>query len=462
MIHGTRIRHLNEEPVRRSRGYLLYWMQRAQRACWNHALEHAIRLANELELPLLAGFALTPAFPGGNRRSYAFMLDGLGQTQGHLAERGIPLVVRQGDPPQAIAALAANAALVVTDRGYLRAQRAWRRELADGLPCRLVQVETDAVVPADVATQKEEYAARTIRPRIHRHLDDYLVALEETPLERDGLGHPLAEGASLGEASALLDGLDLPKQPAPVSHWRGGPDHAHALLDAFCQERLPRYAEARNEPAADATSHLSPYLHFGQISPLEVALRAREHRVAHTESVEAFLEELIVRRELAINLCLHHPSYDSIACLPDWARGTLADHADDPRPVRYTPQQLETAETQDAYWNAAQREMLVTGKMQGYMRMYWGKKILEWTPDPAAAYDLALTLNDRYELDGRDPNGYAGVAWCFGKHDQAWKERPILGKVRYMNANGLERKFDMDAYVARVDALASAHEEPAP
>jgi len=193
-----------------------------------------------------------------------------------------------------------------------------------------------------------------------------------------------------------------------------------------------------------------------------VALRAREHRAAQTESVEAFLEELIVRRELAINLCLHNPSYDSIACLPDWARGTLADHADDPRPVRYTPQQLETAETQDPYWNAAQREMLVTGKMQGYMRMYWGKKILEWTADPAAAYDLALTLNDRYELDGRDPNGYAGVAWCFGKHDQAWKERPIFGKVRYMNANGLERKFDMDAYVARVDALASTHGEPAP
>ena len=462
MIHRERLRDLNAEPIRARGSYTLYWMQRAQRAHYNHALEHAIRLANENGLPLLAAFALTPRFPAGNRRSYAFMLEGLRQTQADLAARGIPLLLRRGQPSAAIAELAADAACVVTDRGYLRVERAWRQELARGLACRLTQVETDAVVPADVTSDKEEYAARTIRPRIHRHLATYLAPLEETPLERDGLEHPLAQAAPCGATPALLDDLDLPPEPQPVAAWRGGPDVAQRLLDAFIAGGLARYADDRNQPASATTSGLSPYLHFGQISPLDVALRVRAHEAAHPESVAAFLEELVVRRELAINMCLHHPAYDRLACLPDWARATLAEHAADPRPVAYSAAQLEAGQTHDPYWNAAQREMRLTGKMHGYMRMYWGKKLLEWTPDPATGYDLAVALNDRYELDGRDPNGYAGVAWCFGKHDQAWKERPIFGKVRYMNAKGLEHKFDMAAYVERIEALERQASEATP
>jgi len=466
MIHRERLRDLNAEPIRARGSYILYWMQRAQRARYIHALEHAIRLANQQGLPLLAAFALTPRFPAGNRRSYAFMLEGLRETRADLAARGIPLLLGRGEPPSILAELAADAACVVTDRGYLRVERAWRQELARGLPCRLTQVETDAVVPADVTSDKEEYAARTIRPRIHRHLATYLAPLEETPLERDGLEHPLARAAPWDDTAALLDDLDLPAEPRPVPSWRGGYAEARRRLDGFLEHGLAGYADDRNRHSIGgdpwATSGLSPYLHFGQISPLEVALAVHVQEAAHPEAVAAFLEELVVRRELAINMCLHHPAYDRIACLPDWARATLAEHAADPRPVAYSAAQLEAGRTHDPYWNAAQREMLLTGKMDGYMRMYWGKKLLEWTPNPATGYDLAVALNDRYELDGRDPNGYAGVAWCFGKHDQAWKERPIYGKVRYMNANGLERKFDMDAYVGWIEALERAASEAMP
>jgi deoxyribodipyrimidine photo-lyase len=203
-------------------------------------------------------------------------------------------------------------------------------------------------------------------------------------------------------------------------------------------------------------SSLSPHLHFGQISPLARALAVRSKRSVSRESKEAFLEELIVRRELAMNFCFHNGAYDSYDCLPDWTTRTLAKHSRDRRPYIYSFRQLERAETHDAYWNAAQREMVLTGKMHGYMRMYWGKKIIEWSESPEEAFATALRLNNVYELDGRDPNSFAGVAWCFGKHDRPWKERSIFGQVRWMSADGLSRKFDMESYVGRVDALRGA------
>jgi deoxyribodipyrimidine photo-lyase len=198
---------------------------------------------------------------------------------------------------------------------------------------------------------------------------------------------------------------------------------------------------------------MSPYLHFGQISPLEIALRLQAADGVEQENVEAYLEELIVRRELSMNFCYYNPEYDSLAGLPDWAKETLEAHADDRREYVYDQATLEAGQTHDPYWNAAQQEMALAGKMHGYMRMYWGKKILEWTPDPAEAFRIALELNNRYELDGRDPNGFTGVAWCFGKHDRAWAEREIYGKVRYMSAGGLERKFDIESYVRKVERL---------
>ena len=451
MIQGERVQPLNNLDVADGR-YVLYWMQQAQRAACNHALEFAVRRADELGLPVLAAFGLTQRFPDANERHYAFMLEGLRETQSALRERGLRLVVRAEPPMELIPELARDAALVVTDRGYLRVHRHWRREVAGGVPCRMVQLESDVLVPVETASDKEEYAARTIRPKIHEQLDRFLVPLEESGPERDSLDLE-PDGLDLNDVDGLLDELKLSRAARRVTTFRGGTSEARRLLEEFVAEELDRYSDESNEPAADCVSHMSPYLHFGQISPLEVALRVQDADGPSEEGKAAYLEQLIVRRELAINFCHYNPLYDSLKCLPNWARETLEAHADDGREYIYSEEEFESARTHDPYWNAAQRQMMAAGKMHNYMRMYWGKKILQWSARPEDAWRLALRLNNTYELDGRDPNGYTGIAWCFGKHDQGWAEREVLGKVRYMSSGGLERKFDIDAYVEQVDEM---------
>jgi deoxyribodipyrimidine photo-lyase len=452
VIQGERVQFLNDQDPSAAGEYVLYWMQHAQRVEMNHALEFAVRKANELRRPLLAMFGITQRFPEANMRSYAFMLEGLRETERTLRERGIGLVVRLEPPVEAVTDLGADAAVVVVDRGYLRVERRWRERVARRLSCPLVQVESDVVVPVETASQKEEYAAYTIRPKIHEHLDTFLVPLEETALERDSL-ELAGGGVELEGIETLLDRMRISRSAARVAAFHGGRSQAEMLLDDFIAQKLASYGEERNDPSRDCVSHMSPYLHFGQISPLEVALRVRDAEDVDQRSKDAYLEELIVRRELSMNFCLYNPDHDSLACLPEWARTTLEEHAEDWREHVYDRKIFEDGKTHDPYWNAAQREMVLTGKMHGYMRMYWGKKILEWTSSPEDGFRIALELNNRYELDGRDPNGYAGVAWCFGKHDRAWAEREVYGKVRYMSAKGLERKFDIDAYVRDVKRL---------
>jgi deoxyribodipyrimidine photo-lyase len=460
MIQTERIQFLNDEAARDG-DFVLYWMQHAQRASCNHALEYAVREANGRGLPLVAVFGITQRFPDGNARSYAFMLEGLRETERRLEERGIKLILKVQPPVDAVRDLADDAALIVVDRGYLRIERSWRERVARHLSCPLVQVESDVIVPVDTASEKEEYAAYTIRPKIQQHLDTFLVELEETPLERDSLGLEY-EGVQLEafeDIEDLLNRLRISRSAGAVDGFLGGTSPAQALLDDFIANELDSYAEGRNDPSQDNLSHMSPYLHFGQVSPLDIALRVRSVKDVEPRNVEAYLEELIVRRELSMNFCTHNPNYDSLACLPDWASETLETHADDPREYVYDERTFEAGQTHDPYWNAAQWEMVLTGKMHGYMRMYWGKKILEWTPAPEEAFRVALALNNRYELDGRDPNGFAGVSWCFGKHDRAWAEREIYGKVRYMSAGGLERKFDIDAYVEKVEQMMDSQAE---
>ncbi|MFO8007474.1 MAG: deoxyribodipyrimidine photo-lyase [Candidatus Brocadiia bacterium] len=452
MIQSERIRRLNERELTRGR-YVLYWMQQAQRAGCNHALEHAVRRADELALPVAAVFGITQRFPEAGERHYRFMLEGLQRTRQDLADEGIQLVVLRSPPREAALRLADAAALVVTDRGYLRCQRQWREHVARRAGCPVVQVETDVVVPVETASDKEEYAARTIRPRIHERLEEFLVPLEESAPARDSLDMRF-DGEPLEDVAALLEELRISRDVAAPGRFRGGADDAWELLEEFVAEELARYDQERSDPGTECLSHMSPYLHFGQISPLAIALRVRQAAEEEGTSADAYLEELIVRRELSMNYCQFSPRYDGYDALPDWARETLREHEADTRPYLYGLEQLEQACTHDAYWNAAQREMVLTGKMHAYMRMYWGKKILEWSPTAREGFQRTLHLNNKYELDGRDPNSFAGVAWCFGKHDQAWRERPIFGKVRYMNAAGLDRKFDMDAYVRRVDRLA--------
>ncbi|NLH47599.1 MAG: deoxyribodipyrimidine photolyase [Myxococcales bacterium] len=450
MIHPARIQALNRQAPTAGR-YVLYWMQQSQRALDNHALEFAVRAANERRQPLVVCFALVDDYPGANLRHYVFLLQGLLETRSRLAERGIRLTVRQGRPNRVVPLLADQASLVVTDCGYLRHQRAWRQDLAQKLNRPLIQVESDVVVPVELASRKEEFGAYTLRPKIHRLLPEFLQPLTSTPVRCPSI-HLELPGEELPlDPAGILSRLRVARDVPPVADCPGGTSRALELLERFAARRLNDYERLRNDPTRDATSRLSPYLHFGQISPLTIALRVRRKKLP---AREAFLEELIVRRELAMNHAHFNPWYDDLAGLPAWALRTLHEHRSDPREYHYSPEDWEQARTHDPYWNAAQREMVLTGRMPGYLRMYWGKKILEWTPTPEEAFRIAVWLNDKYELDGRDPNGYAGIAWCFGKHDRAWGERAVFGKIRYMNDQGLRRKFDADGYVRQVEKIA--------
>jgi deoxyribodipyrimidine photo-lyase len=450
-ISSDRIQVLNGQDIRPG-AYVLYWMQQSQRAWDNHALEYAIELANHLKLPVFVVFGLMDSYPEANLRHYTFMIEGLRETQAALAERGIGLAVRKGHPAEVALEAAAEAACVVCDRGYLRHQRQWREKAARKADCRFVQVESDVVVPLAVVSGKAEYAARTIRPKIQRQLDKHLI--KPTALEPKKTSRALSrEGLSLDKPARLLASLSLDDRVAPVSQlYRGGAGEARKRFDRFVRQKLVNYDKHSNQPQTDDISHMSMYLHFGQISPIHLAL-AVQNADAPQEARDAYLEELIVRRELAINFAYYTPDYDAYSCLPGWAESTLAQHAEDKRPDLYTRRQLESAKTHDPYWNAAMREMKFTGFMHNYMRMYWGKKILQWSKSPKTAFRTTLAINNRYFIDGRDPNSYTGVAWIYGVHDRAWKERPIFGKVRYMAASGLERKCDIKGYVEKVDRL---------
>jgi len=453
-IQPERITTLNDAAVRNG-DWVLYWMQQSQRAHDNPALEYAIYRANQLDLPVLVVFALMDAYPEANLRHYRFMLEGLAETQNLLTRRRIRMVVRKGAPAEVVAPLAQRAALLVCDVGYTRHQRSWRETLSQAVPCRTMAVEGDAVVPVATVSPKAEYAARTIRPKINQHLEHFMVPCPRYRPKRSSV-ELRVDGMDLSNLEAVLEGLDIDTSvPAVPQFFRGGPGEAKRRLRRFIARNIERYDANRNQPQTDDISHMSPYLHFGQISPVFVALKISGATAGMGIDRAAYLEELIVRRELAINFVHYTPEYDRFSCLPGWAQKTLHEHASDQREQIYDRDSLAAGETHDRYWNAAMAEMRHTGFMHNYMRMYWGKKILEWTPSPEQAFDTALALNNKYFIDGRDPNSFAGVGWVFGVHDRAWFERDIFGKVRYMAATGLERKCDINAYVEKVAALSS-------
>jgi deoxyribodipyrimidine photo-lyase len=455
MIDAARCQHLNGHAMRGGR-HVLYWMQQSQRASFNPALEYAISVANREDLPVLVAFGLMDDYPEANLRHYRFMLEGLREVAATLAQRRIGFAVRRGAPNEVAVALAEDAALVVCDRGYLRHQKAWRMDVASRLPCPLVQIEGDVVVPVEVASDKPEVGARTLRPKLHRVWESYLRPLADAPVRRCSLDLGIASELDLGDVDGVLGALGLDRAVPPVARFRGGTGEARQRLREFLAARLDGYAARRGEPGAFQCSLLSPYLHFGQISPVEVALAARDSEKGAEADRRAYLDELVVRRELVANFVHFEEHYDDYACLPGWARATLERHRADRREHIYARAQLERAATHDPYWNAAMREMVHTGYMHNHMRMYWAKKILEWTAEPADAFRTVLYLNNKYFLDGRDPSSYANAAWAFGLHDRPWPERPVFGKVRYMNASGLERKFDMAAYLRAVDELIAA------
>jgi deoxyribodipyrimidine photo-lyase len=451
-IQEARVRHLNDEGVKDDE-YVLYWMQQAQRTEYNHALEYAVQKANELGQPLLVVFGLTDDYPSANARHYAFLLEGLRDVQESLTRRGIRFVIQKGAPDEVTLRLGENASMIVSDGAYLRPERSWRQRVAEEAGRHVVRVESNVVVPIELASDKREVAARTLRPKIRRHLDEYLVELLPTELEKGSLDLRLEGSIDVSDIDAVLEDMSIDKNVEPLRHlYTGGLTAAKERLEEFVEKKLDGYARNRNQPQTDHVSHMSKYLHFGQISPVYVALRIRGAS-APREDVETYLEELIVRRELTINFCFYTPDYDSFSCIPDWAKQTLREHQEDTREHLYTREELEDARTHDPYWNAAMTEAISTGYVHNHMRMYWGKKILEWSHSPEEAHETTMYLMDKYFLDGRDANTYANIAWVYGQHDRGFAERKVFGKVRYMSAGGLERKAKPKEYVQKVERL---------
>jgi len=434
---------------------VVYWMQRAQRALDNPALEVAVRAANLLRKPCVVFFAPVPFYPHANLRHYRFLNQGILAIANGLKKRGIGFVLRSFPDHHLLKFCEqVRPAMVIGDENPMREPECWRAVVTAQLRAPFWTVDADVIVPSKLL-MKEQYGAYTARPVIRRLLQEFLQPVGNTRarVEWKTITWRQPRGLqSLAPDADITEGWQLDRSVAPVKNIVGGTDQALKRLKSFIGNDLPDYPVDRNKPERNGTSRLSAYLHFGHIGPHTVALAVQKSD-APRQAKEAFLEQLIVRRELAINFVRFNPDYDNFESGASWAHKSLAEHAADPRKI-YSERQLEEARTHDPLWNAAQLQMVKTGFMHNYMRMYWAKKILEWSKTPARAYQIAVYLNDKYELDGRDPNGYAGIAWAIvGKHDRPWFERPIFGKVRYMSFNSTRKKFDSKNYIRQMEAL---------
>ncbi|KAG9273647.1 deoxyribodipyrimidine photo-lyase [Astyanax mexicanus] len=447
-FNDKRVRFLSEEQkVKQSCSGVLYWMSRDQRVQDNWALIYAQQLALAEELPLHICFCLVPRYLDAAYRQYAFMIRGLQEVAKECKSLDIQFHFLRGDPEQLLLDFVKswNIGALVTDFNPLRLHLQWIENVRKGLPSNIpfLQVDAHNVVPCWEASPKLEYGARTIRGKITKQLPDFLT--EFPPVDT----HPHASKKTAKSVNweEVLDSVEVDRTVGEVEWARPGTSGGMAMLESFIQQRLRLFATERNNPNSEAVSHLSPWLRAGQLSAQRVVKEVQRWGKNARESVASFTEELVVRRELADNFCYYNKEYDSIAGAYDWAKTTLKIHAKDKRAYLYTQEQLETGKTHDQLWNAAQRQLLLEGKMHGFMRMYWAKKILEWTSSPEEALTIALYLNDHYSLDGCDPNGYVGCMWSIcGIHDQGWAERPVFGKVRYMNYAGCKRKFDVSRF----------------
>ncbi|WP_235282945.1 deoxyribodipyrimidine photo-lyase [Methanosarcina sp. 1.H.T.1A.1] len=462
-MNPKRIRTL--KPGKSGEGPVVYWMSRDQRVEDNWALLFSRAIAQEADVPVAVVFCLTEEFLGAGRRHYEFMLKGLQELEVALSRKKIPFFFLEGDPGQRIPHFVTKcgAGTLVTDFSPLRVKAEWIEKVRSEIKIPFFEVDAHNVVPCWEASPKQEYAAHTFRPKLYGHLSEFL---EEFPeLEPNSKSSEISSCNGMQEIlSNIQDSGIKAFLPEEISgkdndslfepeHFKPGEKAARKVMESFLAERLDSYNALRNDPTRNGVSGLSPYLHFGQISAQRVALEVEKAKT-DPESKKAFLDEILVWKEIADNFCYYNPLYDSFESFPNWAKESLNAHRQDRRKYLYTPEEFEAGKTHDPLWNASQMELLRTGKMHSYMRMYWAKKILEWSESPEKALEIAICLNDRYELDGRDPNGYAGIAWSIGGvHDRAWKEREVIGKIRYMSYEGCKRKFDVNLYIAKYSVL---------
>ncbi|HRO65228.1 MAG TPA: deoxyribodipyrimidine photo-lyase [Candidatus Dojkabacteria bacterium] len=442
-INPRRIRKLND--VDYINGPVIYWMSREQRVHDNWGLLVAQASAIKHKQPLIVVFCLQDDFLGATLRQFDFMLSGLEQVSVELKRFNIPFILKKGRPEEVIPSLIkkVKAGGIISDFSPLKISKEWHEKILKEIKIPLWQVDSHNIVPVWVASDKQEYSARTIRPKINNKLSEFLTQFPKISK------HPYSFEFSNGfSTESLLDDLSINRNVGKINWLKSGERNALVNMEDFIENKLKYYSDMKNDPTKDALSNLSPYLHFGQISSQRIALEVNSSPLQ--EDAEVFLEELIIRKELADNYCNFNDNYDNFAGFPNWAQKTLNEHRLDKREFIYSLEQFEHAETHDEVWNAGQIEMTTTGKMHGYIRMYWAKKILEWTQSPEEAQEIAIKLNDKYELDGRDPNGYVGIAWSLGGlHDRPWFPRSVFGVVRYMSRNGIEKKFPIQEYVSK-------------
>ncbi len=438
-VQKERIRSLNSKKA--GEGPVVYWMDRDRRIDDNWALLYAQQLSIERNVDLKIVFVIPDHFYDSGWRQHFFMIEGLKEVAEKAASLGVSFEMSAGKPADEVLGFCdrVDAGEVVVDFSPLKVPRSWRDQVAKKIEVSMCEVDAHNIVPCWVASPKKEFGAYTIRPKINRLLEQYLVDFPKVK--------KMKGGKSDIDWEKIEGSLRIDRKVEVVDWIEPGEKAARKAMNEFIEERIQSYGELRNDPNADAQSDLSPYLHFGQLSAQRLAL---EVQVRVEEYADEFLEELIVRRELADNFCFYNPSYDAVTGFPDWAKKTLDDHRDDPRDHLYTKKQFEEAKTHEDLWNAAQMELVKRGKLHGYMRMYWCKKIYEWSESSEEAMKIAIYLNDKYSLDGCDPNGYTGIAWSIGGvHDRAWASREVFGKIRYMNLNGCKRKFDVQAYIEK-------------
>lgn len=442
VVQKERIQNLNSKDILTD-GLVLYFMDRDRRINDNWALIHAKNMADEMKVELHILYVLPPKFLNSALRQHDFMIKGLQECASDAEKLGIKFVALGGDPAKEVTRYVNEngVGFVVTDFSPLKLPRSWRDAIANDVKCKMVEVDAHNVVPCFHVSDKVEFAAHTLRPKINKKLDEFLVDFPDLKKCK------VASKPFKIDWDEIWDSLQIDEKVEPVDWIKPGEKAAIKAMIEFLGSRIDEYEEKRNDPNAGAISDLSPYFHYGQLSTQRVAL---ECKALPPKVTESFLEEMIVRKELADNFCYYNKDYDNFKGFHEWAQKSLNEHCGDKRDYVYSLKEFENSSTHDELWNAAQNEMVRRGKMHGYMRMYWAKKILEWTESPEKAMEIAIYLNDKYELDGRDPNGYTGIAWSIGGvHDRAWFEREVYGKVRYMNANGCKRKFDTKAYIEK-------------